>query len=44
VCGDESSDPLVQCVKISVAKMMQLIKDNGQDILDDFNQYNVHNV
>ncbi len=44
VCGDESGDPLVQCKKISMVRMMQLVKDNRQDILDDFNQYNVHNA
>jgi hypothetical protein len=44
VGGDESGDPLVQCKKISMVRMMQLVKDNRQDILDDFNQYNVHNA
>jgi hypothetical protein len=44
VCGDKSGDPLVQCKKISMVRMMQLVKDNRQDILDDFNQYNVHNA
>jgi hypothetical protein len=44
VRGDESGDPLVQCKKISMVRMMQLVKDNRQDILDDFNQYNVHNA
>ena len=42
--GEESSDPLVQSKKIRMVKMMQLVKDNKQDILDDFNQYNVHNA
>jgi hypothetical protein len=41
--GDQSGDPLVQCKKISMVRMMKLVKDNRQDILDDFNQYNVHN-
>jgi hypothetical protein len=27
-----------------MVRMMQLVKDNRQDILDDFNQYNVHNA
>jgi hypothetical protein len=44
VRGDESGDPLVQCKKISMVRMMQLVKDNRQDSLDDFNQYNVHNA
>jgi hypothetical protein len=44
VRGDESGDPLVQCKKVSMVRMMQLVKDNIQDILNDFNQYNVHNV
>jgi hypothetical protein len=35
--GDESGDPLVQCNKINMVRMMQLVKDNRQDILDDFN-------
>jgi hypothetical protein len=43
VRGDQSGDPLVQCKKISMVRMMKLVKDNRQDILDDFNQYNVHN-
>jgi hypothetical protein len=45
VCSDKSGDPLlVQCKKIRMAKMMQLIKDNKQDIIDNFNHYNVHNA
>jgi hypothetical protein len=44
VRGDQSGDPLVQCKKISMVRMMKLVKDNRQDILDDFNQYNVHNL
>jgi hypothetical protein len=44
VRGDKSGDPLVQCKKIRMVRMMQLVKDNRQDILDDFNQYNVHNA
>jgi hypothetical protein len=44
VRGDESGDPLVKCKKINMLRMMQLVKDNRQDILDDFNQYNVHNA
>jgi hypothetical protein len=44
VRGDKSGNPLVQCKKISMVRMMQLVKDNRQDILDDFNQYNVHNA
>jgi hypothetical protein len=36
---------LVQCNKrISIVKAMKLVQDNRQDILDQFNQYNVHNV
>jgi hypothetical protein len=27
-----------------MVRMLQLVKDNRQDILDDFNQYNVHNA
>jgi hypothetical protein len=35
VRGDESEgDPLVQCKKINMVRMMQLVKDNRQDILD----------
>jgi hypothetical protein len=44
VRGDECGDPLIQCKKISMVRMMQLVKDNRQDILDDFDQYNVHNA
>ena len=44
VRGDESGDPLVKCKRISMLKMMQLVQDNRQDILDQFNQYNVHNA
>jgi hypothetical protein len=44
VRGDESGDPLVQCKKINMVQMIQLVKDNRQDILDDFNQYNVDNA
>jgi hypothetical protein len=42
--GDESGDPLIQCKKINMVRMMQVVKDNRQDILDDFNQYNVDNA
>jgi hypothetical protein len=35
---------LIQCKKINMVRMMQLVKDNRQDTLDDFNQYNVHNA
>jgi hypothetical protein len=44
VCGDESGDPLVQCKKINMVQIMQLVKDNRQDILDDFNQYSMDNA
>jgi hypothetical protein len=44
VHGDESGDPLVQCKKISMVRRMKLVKDNKQGILDNFNQYNVHNA
>jgi hypothetical protein len=44
VCGDESGNPLVQCKKIHMVRIMQLVKDNRQDILDNFNQYNVDNA
>ena len=44
VRGDESGDPLVKCQKISMVKVMQFVKDNRQDILDEFNQCNVYNA
>jgi hypothetical protein len=44
VRGGESGDPLVQCKKSNMVRIMQLVKDNRQDILDDFNQYNVDNA
>ncbi len=44
VRGDESGDPLIKCKKINMVRMMQLVKDNKQDILDNYNQYNVHNA
>ncbi len=44
VRGDQSGDPLVQCQRISMVKVMDLVKHNRQDILDAFNQYNVHNA
>ena len=44
VRGDESGDPLIQCKRISMVKMIQLVKDDRQDILDQFNQYNVQNA
>jgi hypothetical protein len=44
VCGDDLEDPLVQCKKINMVRMMQLVEDNKQDILDNYNQYNVHNA
>jgi hypothetical protein len=44
VRGDESGDPLIECKKINMVRIMQLVKDNRQDILDDYNQYNVHNA
>jgi hypothetical protein len=33
VRGDESGKPLVKCKKINMLRMMQLVKDNRQDIL-----------
>jgi hypothetical protein len=44
ILGDESGDPLVQCKKINMVRMMQSVKDNRQDILHDFNLYNVDNA
>jgi hypothetical protein len=44
VRGDESGDPLVQCKKINMVRVMQLVQDNRQDILDAINQYNVDNA
>ncbi len=44
VRGDQSGDPLVQCQKISMVKVIDLVKNNRQDILDGFNQYNVYNA
>jgi hypothetical protein len=43
VHGDKSGNPLFQCKKINMVRMMQLVKDR-QEILDDFNQYNVDNA
>jgi hypothetical protein len=37
-------DPLIQCKEINMVIMMQLVKDNKQDILDNYNQYSVHNA
>ena len=42
--GDKCGDPLIQCKKINMVRMMQLVKDNKQDILDNYNQYNVNNA
>jgi hypothetical protein len=44
VRGDQAGDPLVQCKKISMLKVIELVKNNSQDILDEFNQYNVPNA
>jgi hypothetical protein len=44
VRGDQSGNPFVQCKKINLVQIMQSVKDNRQDILDDFNQYNVDNA
>jgi hypothetical protein len=44
VRGDKSGDPLIECKKMNMIRMMQLVKDNRQDFLDNFNQYNVHNA
>jgi hypothetical protein len=32
MCGDKSGHPLVQCKKINMVRMIQLLKDNNQDI------------
>jgi hypothetical protein len=32
----------VQCKRISMAKIMELVRTNQPDILDQFNQYKVH--
>ncbi len=37
-------DPLVQCKKMSMVKIMQLVREDQQETLDQFNQYNVHNA
>ena len=44
VRGDESGDPLVNCMRISMVKMIKFVNDNRQDVLDRFNQYNVYNA
>jgi hypothetical protein len=44
VRGDQSGDPLVQCKKMSMVKIMQLVREDQQETLDQFNQYNVHNA
>jgi hypothetical protein len=35
VRGDKAGNPLIQCKKISMVRMMQLVKENKQDILDN---------
>ncbi len=44
VRGSESGNPLVECKRISMVKMMQFVKENRQDILDQYNQYNIQNA
>ena len=44
VRGDQSGDPTFQCSRMSMVKMIKFVAESRQKILDDYNQYNVHNA
>jgi hypothetical protein len=44
VSGQDSGDPNVECHKISMVKVKALVESNNQEVLDKYNQYNVHSA
>jgi len=42
--GNQSSDPLVGCLKISQVKVLQALDNNEVETLHEFNQYNVRSA
>jgi hypothetical protein len=42
--GKDAGDPFVQCKRMSMNKIIQLVKDNKVAALHSINQYNVHSA
>ena len=42
VQGNESGDPLVECQRISMVKIIKLVENNNEDVLKKYNQVNVY--
>ena len=44
VQGCDTGDPFIKCQRMSMIKIMELVRRNRRDILNNINQYNVHSA
>ena len=44
VRGRDAGNPFIKCQRMSMVKIMELVRLNRQDILNGINQYNVHSA
>jgi hypothetical protein len=44
VKGADAGDPFIECQRMSMVKIIDLVHRNQQDILKSINQYNVHSA
>ncbi len=44
VKGCDAGDPFIECQRMSMVKIIDLVRRNQQDILKSINQYNVHSA
>jgi hypothetical protein len=44
VKGADAEDPFIECQRMSMVKIIDLVRRNQQDILKSINQYNVHSA
>jgi hypothetical protein len=44
VKGSGAGDPFIKCQRMSMVKIIDLVRRNQQDILNNINQYNVHSA
>ena len=44
VRGCDAGDPFIKCQRMSMVKIMELVRQNRHDILKEINQYNVHSA
>ena len=44
VTGQDSGNPNIKCYKINMFKVMKLVQDNNQNILDEISQTNIHSA